>query len=183
MARLDKIATSYAKAVYDHLGDAAKVRAVGDELKSFAGVLAENKELSDVLATQRFSEEDRAGVLADLTARLKLSPDASRVLQVLSEMGRLDHVAGVAQKLHLLMLDAAGVVPLHVESSVGLDASEKQKVEQKFQKILGKKVEASYVVDPNLIGGLRVTAAGRTYDGTLSGWLNVFEQKLVGGSI
>jgi len=81
----------------------------------------------------------------------------------------------------LILLDSANVVSLKVETATSLEADEKKQIEDKFTKILGKRVEANYQVDPALIGGLRVTAAGRTYDGSLTGWLNSFEESLISG--
>jgi F0F1-type ATP synthase delta subunit len=70
-----------------------------------------------------------------------------------------------------------------VASSHGLSADEKKSIETRFSKILGNPVEATYLVDPKLVGGVKVTAAGKTYDGTISGWLGQFEEILVGGNV
>jgi len=78
-------------------------------------------------------------------------------------------------------LESGNVVSLSVETATSLETDEKKKIEDRFTKILGKKVEASYKVDPALLGGLRVTAAGRTYDGSLTGWLSSFEESLITG--
>jgi len=72
---------------------------------------------------------------------------------------------------------------LKVKTAEELDDSHKSKIEQRFGKILGKKVEARYEIDPSLIGGLRVDAGGRTYDGSVDGWLTSFEERLVGGYV
>ncbi len=187
MAKSDKVANSYAKAIYEFLKTEAKVRAMIQELTTFTQLNEANAELSHVLTTEVFTETQRAGVVDDISEKLKLSADTKRILHVLSTMRRLGHTGEIAEKLNLLLLDVAGVVPVRVEASTALDSGEKEKVEQRFTKLLGKKVEASYVVDPSLIGGLRVTAAGKTYDGSVAGWLEAVQEKLnaelVGGNI
>jgi F0F1-type ATP synthase delta subunit len=64
-----------------------------------------------------------------------------------------------------------------------LSNEEKKVLEGRFAKVLNSPVSASYLVTPALVGGLKVTANGKTYDGTLSGWLNQVEEVLVGGNI
>ena len=185
MARLDKVASTYAKAVFDavHKGsDRSVIQRVIDELSVFSQIVNGHNELRHVLATSVFCKAARAMVIEDLFAKLKLSDETKRVALVLSAMKRLGQVAGISEKLKLLLLDSLNTVSLQIETSFALEALEKEKVETSFQKILGKEIEASYVVDASLIGGLRVTAAGKTYDGSLSGWLNAFEEKLVGGN-
>ena len=183
MANLDKVAASYAKAIFDFLGADGKVDKVAAELAEFGHLVAGHSELTYVLNTDVFSNVQRMHVISDLCTKVELSSETRRVLDVLSEKRRLNQTAHIAQKLKVLQLGAANVVPLNVESANHLDDGEKQKVEQRFAKILGKKVEASYRIEPSLMGGLRVTAAGRTYDGSLSGMLESFREKLVGGNI
>jgi F-type H+-transporting ATPase subunit delta len=177
----DKVSQRYAKAIFDYLKDESKVRSLISELKEFALLLESHIELSLVLTSDVYAEAERILVVADLIAKAKLSLEAKKVLSVLCVAKRLDHVASIAQRLQLILLESANVVSLNIETATNLEADEKKKIEEKFQTILGKKVEASYKVDPSLIGGIKATAGGRTYDGSLMGWLHSFEENLISG--
>lgn len=85
--------------------------------------------------------------------------------------------------LNRFVLETANVIAVQVESATDMNADQKAKVERRFQSLLGKGVEASYRIDPKLIGGVRVTANGKTYDGSIAGWLSSFEEQLVQGVI
>jgi len=177
----DKVSQRYAKAIFDYLKDGSKIRALISELEEFSILIESNTELSLVLTSDVYSDDERLAVVEDLVTKAKLSHDAKKVLSVLSTAKRLDHLRSIVERLQLVLLDSANVVSLSVETATSLESEEKKKIEDKFTKILGKKVEANYKVDPALIGGLRVTAAGRTYDGSLTGWLNSFEENLISG--
>lgn len=177
----DKVSQRYAKAIFDHLKDTEKIRKVANELSEFAVMIEDHAELTLVLTSDVYSEEIRKNIVEDLATKTKLSEDAKKALLILSSAKRLDHLKGVSEKLQQILLESANVTALNIESATTLEAEEKKKIEEKFKTILGKKVEANYKVDPNLIGGLRVTAAGRTYDGSLTGWLNSFEENLISG--
>lgn len=177
----DKVSQRYAKAIFDFLKDETKVRSLITELKEFALLIEGSNELSLVLTSDVYSDNERLAVVEDLVTKAKLSKDTQRVLSVLSQAKRLDHLRSIIERLQLILLDSANVVSLKVETATSLEADEKKQIEDKFTKILGKRVEANYQVDPALIGGLRVTAAGRTYDGSLTGWLNSFEESLISG--
>ncbi len=178
-----KIALRYARAIVDSLKDAKITQAVVDELRALAQTMASSKELELVLTSAIFSEQARQEVISDLVAKLKLSPQTHRILKVITEAKRMKFIAVIAESVHYLQLESTGIVPLKVQAAGDLNGDEKKKIETKFSKLLGKDVEASYEVDPTLIGGVKVTAAGRTYDGSVAGWLNTFEERLVGGSI
>lgn len=177
----DKVSQRYARAIFDYLKDSSKVRDLIKELTSFALLIEGHSELLLVLNSAVYSEQERAGVIEDLVAKTKLSEDSKKVLLVLSSAKRLDHLKAVAEKLQQILLDTANVAALNIETATSLEAEEKKKIEAKFQTILGKKVEANYKVDPALIGGIKATAGGRTYDGSLVGWLNSFEENLISG--
>jgi F-type H+-transporting ATPase subunit delta len=181
MVRHDKIAHRYAKAFFDHVGSGAKARELVKVLKGFADIVASNPQLSRVLTSHLYSDADRRPIVEEIAKKTGITGEALKMLLVLSGAKRLGSVGSVADRLQEIVLDAEGVVPLWVESAHKLDAGEREKIEKKFSGLLGKKVEANYVVDPSVLGGLRVTASGRSYNGTLSGWLGAFQERLVGG--
>jgi F-type H+-transporting ATPase subunit delta len=174
-----KVASQYAKAFLDALKENEKVRTAIRELRAFSEAVESHPELRHVLTTDLFSDEDRRGVVEDIARRLAVSADTTKLLLVLSAAKRLKWVEGIAHRLNILLLNSVSIVPLDVTASSELVDEEKQKVEQKFEKVLGKKVEATYTVDPNLLGGLKVSAAGRTFDGSISGWLTDIHESLM----
>lgn len=180
-AKFDKVALRYGKAAYDFLASPQKGLSASLEMEAFAKALDESAELTAALTNEAFPTAERLAVLKDITQKLGLSEETTKILCVLTENKRILSVAGVAKRIHLMCLEASAVAALEVESPEELHDADKKKIEEKFSKILGKKVEAQYRTDKNLLGGLRVTAGGRTYNGTLSGWLENIEEKLMGG--
>ena len=186
-----KVAARYAKAIVEtylkgagsNSADASNVKKIGEELERFASTIESNEELKTVLLTDLFSAPEREAIVEDIAAKLGLSTETKKILKVVSESKRLKATRSIAERLHLLLLDSAGIVPIQVLSAGELNGEERKKVETKFKKVFGKEVEASYEVEPSLMGGLRVTAVGKTYDGSVSGWLEIIEEKLVGGRI
>ena len=56
---------------------------------------------------------------------------------------------------------------VRVTSAVALTDAEKQKLESKLTAVLGGEINALYVVDESLLGGLMVEADGKIMDGSL----------------
>ncbi len=177
-----KISIRYGKAIFDSIKNESTVRTVAKELGAFGEMMNSNKDLKALGASQAFSEKQKREVVEDLCAQMGVSPETKKVLVVLSEMKRLSAVKDISERLNVLLLNAASIVPLSVQSSNQLEDSDKNKIENKFSQVLGKKVEATYHVDPGLLGGLKVTAGSRTYDGSIEGWLVELEERLMGGS-
>jgi ATP synthase F1 delta subunit len=183
MAKHDKVAVRYAKAIFDHLNDVSKTRLMVDELKKFSDCFEISKELENLLTRNVATLEERRGVITDLSTRLQLSEVSLKILLFLSASKRLKETKAISEKLHYLLLVNSNVVPIHVEAAAELSNEEKAKIERKFETLLGKGVEASYQIDSRLIAGVKVIAAGKTYDGSVAGWLSTFKEQLVGGQI
>lgn len=183
MAKLDKVASRYAKAFLDFLGDGAKAKEAAAELQAFGRLLSENADLGRALTTEVFSTDKRTALVKDIAEKAKVSEPVKKFLVVLAENKRIASVEEIAERLHTLYLEKSEVEPIIVETAVSLSDGEKSQVEKKFSEILGRKVEAKYILQNQLLGGLKVSASGRTYDGTLSGWLENLEEKLIGGRV
>lgn len=181
MAARDKVSHRYAKAFFDFLGGKAEeVKKVSAELEKLADCVDTHQELARVLNSEVFSTEVRAEIASDLTKKLKLSENAAKLVRLIALQGRTKFLRRIAEQMNLLALEATGIVPLRVHTAQDLTKPQQTKIEQKFSKVLGKEVEARYEVDATLIGGVRVEAAGRTYEGSVAGWLNEFEEALAG---
>jgi len=167
----------------DWVDSPEKAKAIAKELREFGALVAQNPELKTVLTTSVFTQKDREAVLKDLFEKISISAESKKLVLVISEMKRLRALSSIALKLSELLLRKENIVPVDVTASQALSTDEKKSIEARFTKVLGSPVEAVYVVDPKLIGGVKVTAAGKTYDGTISGWLNQFEEILVGGNV
>lgn len=176
-----KIAARYAKAIFDYLGEPSRREAVARELAQIGRLSVESRELGLLFSLAIFSDEKRRAIIDDLAGRLSLSEDTRRILRVLSRSRRLNEVQRIAERLHDLILKSEEIVAIRVESAFSLDSSAKSLIESRFGSMLNKKIEAIYVEDPSLIGGVRVTAGGKTYNGSIAGWLQNFEERLVGG--
>ena len=181
MAKLDKVATSYARALHAVTGDADASQKVAADLAAFGQWLDESSELRTVCESVRFSAEQRQAVVGDLAAKAKFGDVTKRALAILTESNRLLAAGAVAEKLRLLALADADVAPMQVESAEELDEGDRNDLVKRFEKVLGKKVEARFTVDPSLLGGVRVVAEGRTYDGSLKGQLSQLGERLAGG--
>lgn len=183
MATQDKVSYRYGKAFFDILKSDSNAPTVLEEFRAFSRAVDKNSELKFVVSTPAFQDDERRAVITDVLAKMKVGDLARRMLLTLSDLKRLGHLDSIVDRLTTLFLENQNTVLLKVQAAGNLDGEAKKNIEAKFGKILGKKVEAQYEVDPSLIGGLRIVAGGRTYDGSIDGWLTSFEERLSGGHV
>ncbi len=181
MAKLNRVGTLYAKAFFQVLEGSKDLETVIEEVRQFSGWLSQSAELKRALVSPMLTKEQRGQLLKDLLTKAKANPAAARVITVLTEKRRLDSIDGVLQILEDLKFDKEGITPIYVTSGLNLDAGSRKKLETKFETVLKKKVKANYAVEPSLIAGVQVTANGKTYEGSMAGWLSRLNEEFAGG--
>lgn len=181
MAKLNRVATLYAKAFLAALKGGKDLDTVIEEMKQFAELLHESADLRTALVSPMLSQEQRASLLKEVLTKLKANRATMQVLAVIAEKRRLDALEGIVQTLEDLKLQGEDVVPIYVHSGLALEAGSRTKLETKFESVLKKKVKANYSVDPSLIAGVQVTANGKSYEGSMAGWLARLNEEFSGG--
>jgi F-type H+-transporting ATPase subunit delta len=105
------------------------------------------------------------------------SPDLNRVRQVVDQLissNRHRRFAVLAGMLRLLKRDRDQRTA-EVDSAAPLDDATRTAVEQGLARRFGRAMATTFVVDPSLIAGLRLRAAGELFDDTVRARLAALE--------
>jgi F-type H+-transporting ATPase subunit delta len=169
MAQLTTLARPYAKAVFDA---AKEQNAVDqwDQALAFAGLVAADQEVANILANPGLSEQRKAELFADCFE--EPLPEALRnFLLILAENKRLALLPEVATLFSLYRADIERTVKLAVNTAFELSADEQQKLIKALSEKLERKVELETAVDQSLIGGVVVRTGDLVIDASVRGKL------------
>lgn len=104
-------------------------------------------------------------------------PDVGRVRSVVTDVlasGRRGRFAVIEAFLHLLKRDFAGRMA-EVDSAAPLDADTRADIEAGLARRYHRAIATTFVVDPTLIGGIRIAAASDVYDDSIKARLSAME--------
>lgn len=177
-----KAAARYARAIFS-LADGNKTEsdALITDLTKFHGLMQENSAVVSTLTNPAFPVGQRVQVVADLAGRLELSDRARKALAVIVEADRLIALPEIIDRLNGLRLQESNLVLLKIESPAELSAEQKKRIVSQFGVLLGKPVEPVFAINRSLLGGFRAFANGKSYDGSVSSWLEGFQERNTGG--
>ena len=169
----------------DHLSVVAVVRSAGedggrlsDELFAFAQAVKANPELRDALSDPARSLDDKSTLLHGLLDGKALPATVSLTVQSLSGAHRtvgvaLDEYQKIAAEVH-----GQGVAT--VRAARELSDAERGRLEEALSSQYGRPVHLNLVVDPSVLGGIRVEIGDDVIDGTVSSRLDDARRRLVG---
>ena len=173
----EKLARRYATAVFSLARERDVVDRIGEDLATIASVLDSNVLTKEFfLAPIVDGQEKERALLAAFEGRVH--EIALHTLLVLVRKRREALLSALVVEYRKLQLLARGVEPLTVTSARELPRDELRAIVERLERLYEKKFEVTQVVDPNLIGGVRILMGDRRVDGTVAGRLEALARTL-----
>jgi F-type H+-transporting ATPase subunit delta len=171
-SKVSNVGERYAQALFDLAVDEKQVPAVEADLKSLKAAIADSRDLRILLASPRFSAEDKGKGLIGLAAKGKFKPTTQKFLGLLAANGRASALPEVIVGFERLSAAARGAVSAEVVTALPLTAAQSKGVAAALRQALGKDPEISTRVDPSILGGIKVKVGSRLFDASLKSKLD-----------
>lgn len=173
-------ARRYARALLDVARQQKCAEATNEALRAAADVVSGNPALAAVLIHPTLDLEKKRAVARQIIGGGAGETLVGRLFDLLMARGRLDLLSAVADAFTAEWNAARGVVTAQAVTAAPLDRAQQERLASALSAAAGATVELAAEVDPRLLGGVRVTMAGRIYDGTVRGRLQGLRRHLEG---
>lgn len=158
---------------------AGRIDAVENELFRFERIVAADTGLRDTLSSRNTDAEGKAGVVRQLLEG-KTAPETLRLAEQAVRVNRgrrLDRVLEVYLKL---AADRREELTALVTVAVPLDERQQSRLKSALRSMYGKQVTLQTVLDPSVVGGIRVQIGDEVVDGTVVRRLDAVRRDLAG---
>jgi F-type H+-transporting ATPase subunit delta len=169
----------------EQLGVVAAVRSVGlqaptlvDELFGVRQLVNGNADLRNALSDPVRSAADKSGLVESLLSGKVLAATVLLVRQALAGSYRTVTAALEDYERTAAQVNGEGVATVH--SARPLDEATQQRLASALTRQYGRPVHLNIVVDPAVVGGLRVEIGDDVIDGTVSARLDDARRKIAG---
>ena len=160
MAEIATIARPYAEALFKAAGDQAA--AMSAEVAAIAAVASE-PQLRQFAENPRTTAEQVQEIVLSVLGR-PVSAPAGNFLRAVLDNGRLAALTEIAAQFQALVDARSGVSQARIESAYPIEPGQLADVVATLEGRFGRKLEASVVVRPELIGGIRVVVGDEVLD-------------------
>lgn len=164
----------YAEAMLDIAardGKVAEYRAAFDELALAIGPEALRALREPSVPVQRRVDATAAA------AKGKAAPIAA-LLQLLVRRDRIGLLPGIAREFGELVDRREGIAKARISTAVELDTAQRSELVARLERASGKRITATFVVDPSLIGGARVQVGDHLIDASIRAQLDAMRSQL-----
>lgn len=160
MAEIATIARPYAEALSKAAG--ALAPALAAEVAALAAVTSEPQ--LRLFADNPTTTADQVQDIVLSVLGAPVSAQASNFLRAVLDNGRLSALPEIAAQFQALVDARSGISQARIESAYPIDATQLTDVVATLEQRFGRKLEASVVVRPELIGGIRVVVGDEVLD-------------------
>lgn len=171
-------ALQYATALAEIALEQGATQPVLNQLGDFAAAYSESPDLRTFLSDPAVSREAKHAVIEKLAARLGASKIIRNFLFVVVDNRRTQHLPKIIETFQQVIRQRQGVAEASVQSATELNPTQKTQLLQTLERVTGKKIQATYSLDPALLGGAVVRIGDTIYDGSLKNQLNQMRARL-----
>ena len=111
-----------------------------------------------------------------------LEPEATNLVRMLIESGRVDQAAGILDEYERLADEAAGRVRATVTTAVELSTDDRERLGRQLSARLGREVRLTAAVDRRIVGGLKLQYGDHLVDASLASRLQQLRRRLADAS-
>ncbi|TAA72917.1 F0F1 ATP synthase subunit delta [Planococcus salinarum] len=176
---MSQAAERYALALFQTAQKHQVTAEVEEDLREVKKVFAMTPELYQLMISPKLSSEKRINLINELFKQG--NQYVINTIQLIAERKRLDEIGELVDAYIALSNEAQGIQDAKVYSTRPLTEEERASISTVFSQKVGKQaLRIENIIDPSLLGGLRLQIGNRIYDSSVSTKLARLQRQLIG---
>lgn len=165
-------AARYAEALFDLALDGDALERVEADLKALSGAITGSADLRAMLKSPVYDADAKARAIAAIADKAGVSPLTKNFLGVVAKNRRLFALDGVIAAFMQRLAAHRGEVSAEAVAAAPLNTDQAKRLRGEIERVVGKAVNLTVKVDPELLGGMVVKVGSTMIDSSLKTKLN-----------
>ena len=174
---MESVASRYGLALYSLALEENKIDSWQQDVKTLKGIFVENPDFIMILGSSFLSLEERIEILEKTL--VGVDKNIVALIDVVMDNNRIDLILDVFDNFNSYCNQYRGVSEGLIYSTLKLEQTVIDQIEEKISKVEHNKVELKNVVDPSLIGGVKVVIKDHIYDGSIKHNIEMMKKDLL----
>ena len=159
----------YAKAIFEIAGEKNNFEEWQNDLNKIA-VIMQNSELASLLENPKLKFEQKTDLIDRLLG--KINPEALNFAHLLVLKNKYRNATQISEQYRTFVDEFKGIKRAEIVSAIPLDDSEKNKIIDRLEEIIGSKIRAEFEVNEKILGGFVARIDGSLIDGSIKNRLD-----------
>ena len=169
----------YSRALFEVSKEANELEKVEADVNKFQLLLTSNYEIKNFIKDPTQNTIEQGKVINLLAEKLEFSKNLKNFFLLLIEKRRIFFVKKIFESFLKLCLRKRGEVKASLISSKELSQPELEKIRKDLSVTMGSTLKFEYILDKELIGGLKLQLGSFMIDTSIKNKLKKYEQKML----
>lgn len=175
----EKIVNQYAQAILAYADEQNALESISADLLAIRSVVVAEPKLTALLTAQTISDADQGGLVDALTQGADNA--VVNLVKILLAHHHFAYLPAVVDRFFDLYQQSQGIQAVTITTAVEADEDQKERLSNAFQKQSGaKKIQATYKVNQDIIGGVVMQSKSLLIDGSLQTKIAKMRAELLG---
>lgn len=161
--------------------DLAEVPRAIEQLSAISSLVEKDKTFRNILVSPIFSKAESKQIISYMGQKLKMSEKTVKYIQYLSTSKAISAMPEIVSAIVAAYLDMKKRTKAVVTSPVQITKDYEDKLKTSLKEITGMDIDMEFVIDPALLGGIRIQVGSTMYDSSIKGQLGLLRDKLIKG--
>jgi F-type H+-transporting ATPase subunit delta len=161
------VAQRYAAALADAALDRNITEKAKDDLAAFETAFYSSADLRNFVESPAIGEGVKQNAIGEICAKMELSAEVGNFIRLIVKHRRTEMLAEIQVAFRQELNARLGIAEAEVTSAEALNDQQKDELTRALEKRTGKKIEARFREDKNLLGGAVVRVGSKIYDGSV----------------
>ena len=162
---MTEIASNYATALFSLKSDEGKLLEAQKEIKELRKIFNENPDFTIVLSSSYLSNEEKEKIIDETLVGVDI--EIKSLIKIVVTNHRAQYLVEILDGFNSLVNESRGVLEGLVYSAEKLTEKQLEKLTKTISEVESRPTELRNLVDPTLIGGVKVVINDHIYDGSI----------------
>ena len=176
-----KIARRYTASIYAPAEELKKTENLKNDFILIKNAIVSSRDLRLFLSTPVISTEKKKGIFKEIFKN-KLDDFTFRFIELVFDKNRENLLFDISSDFLELYNERSGIIEAKIKTAIELSAEAKKNIAGKLTQYTGKKIEASYSVDPDIKGGFVARIEDTIIDASIRRQLELLYENFKKGS-
>lgn len=163
---VELVAKNYARALFELAIEENKLEEIGEELESIIEILSMDKMYYEFFVTPLVSKKEKIE-LVEIAFGGKTSKSIENFFKVLVENGRSNHIKEIYSQYRKMKMEYLNMVEAFAYTVIPITEAQSIKLTTKLEKETGKTVILKNIIEPEIIGGMKIKIGEKEIDATV----------------
>lgn len=174
---MSELSSRYAQALFSLKRDEGQLLETQELVKELIKVIKQDEQFLVLLNSHRLAKEERIAIVDEVFA--SIDEQVKNFIKIIIENNRAMNLVEIFEDFNSLVNEYRGVKEGLVYTAMSLKENELEKITSQISKIEKMPIELKEIIDPSLIGGVKVVINDHIYDGSIKHHLENMKLTLI----